>query len=916
VDLAVAMGIPAESIVSASIENSDPGGVGIGTGPLGGFFPRQGSTFAILSTGFASTAGSPDSSGSTSTALEGLNNSQGNDVVQLRLTLAPPVGATCLAFDTAFYSEEFPEFVHSQFNDAFTAEIGGSDLQIINNQVVSPLNFAFDTEGNPVSVNTVFGVSPDTGTTYDGATPVLRAFSPLEPSEFNKVELVLTIQDLGDPYYDSAVFLDNFAWLFGANCSKGAQADSDGDALLDVWETNGIDVDNDGLIDLDLPAMGADPKHKDIFIEVDYMSSAGICILDSCLSDGHPSHKPKDDALKSVIEAFDKAPVPNPDGTQGIRLHIDAGPKSLMNHPVTKDKKWGDLSESNALPHDDELGEWITKCGTVTEDGGCREEYKWDEFDQIKAANFSISRRDVFHYVVFAHKLGATGTSGISRSVPSSDFIVSLGSWTNKIGTNIEQAGTLMHELGHNLGLKHGGDDNVNFKPNYLSVMNYSFQTHGLRVDNVDANLDYSAVKLPDLVESSLDETVGIFNFSPVKIYGTRYYCNGIEQVDNDARTVDWNCNNGLADEISVSQNINKEGDDKEVLQSYNDWKNIRFDGGAVGKLGQTIELPLTTEANEITVDEDALIATPYAVSVKGPGDLFVTSGAALSYEFEIANRGENADTYSLNASSALGWADVNNLPGNVTLDPGHSAVFHIPTNIPATAPIGTQDELVLKAVSTTNPLLVDSVTTLTTINNFPPTANAGPDQTVTILSTVTLNGTASADPDNNPLGFAWTQVGGPPVALSDAGAPAPSFRPTAPGVYTFNLVVNDGQATSAADTAAVAVQDTPLLLLGPNGGEVFTVGDKVNIQWYSSGIDPKKKLKLKWSKNGGAKWKAFKKMRNTGGIAWKLKPKNVTDQARLMICLPRTRKTPEVCDTSDANFTIQGKPGKKHRNR
>ena len=37
-----------------------------------------------------------------------------------------------------------------------------------------------------------------------------------------------------------------------------------------------------------------------------------------------------------------------------------------------------------------------------------------------------------------------------------------------------------MHELGHNLGLRHGGDDLPNFKPNYLSVMNYSFQLTGL----------------------------------------------------------------------------------------------------------------------------------------------------------------------------------------------------------------------------------------------------------------------------------------------------------------------------------------------------------------------------------------------------------------------------------------------------
>ncbi len=39
-----------------------------------------------------------------------------------------------------------------------------------------------------------------------------------------------------------------------------------------------------------------------------------------------------------------------------------------------------------------------------------------------------------------------------------------------------------MHELGHNLGLQHGGADDWNNKPNYLSVMNYLFQQDGLTV--------------------------------------------------------------------------------------------------------------------------------------------------------------------------------------------------------------------------------------------------------------------------------------------------------------------------------------------------------------------------------------------------------------------------------------------------
>src|SRR5438128_225063 len=42
------------------------------------------------------------------------------------------------------------------------------------------------------------------------------------------------------------------------------------------------------------------------------------------------------------------------------------------------------------------------------------------------------------------------------------------------------QSSTLMHELGHNLGLHHGGDEDTNYKPNYLSIMNYMYQLEGL----------------------------------------------------------------------------------------------------------------------------------------------------------------------------------------------------------------------------------------------------------------------------------------------------------------------------------------------------------------------------------------------------------------------------------------------------
>ena len=41
------------------------------------------------------------------------------------------------------------------------------------------------------------------------------------------------------------------------------------DALPDTWELCGYDVDADGIIEVDLPGMGADHRHMDVFVEVD-----------------------------------------------------------------------------------------------------------------------------------------------------------------------------------------------------------------------------------------------------------------------------------------------------------------------------------------------------------------------------------------------------------------------------------------------------------------------------------------------------------------------------------------------------------------------------------------------------------------------------------------------------------------------
>lgn len=95
--------------------------------------------------------------------------------------------------------------------------------------------------------------------------------------------------------------------------------DNDGDGLCDHWETDEIDVDDDGTVDLALhePPYDADPNRKDIFVEIDYMD----CEEGGCQSGDTHDHEPDPDALRAVRQSFADASVENPDGTTGITLH-------------------------------------------------------------------------------------------------------------------------------------------------------------------------------------------------------------------------------------------------------------------------------------------------------------------------------------------------------------------------------------------------------------------------------------------------------------------------------------------------------------------------------------------------------------------------------------------------------------------
>jgi hypothetical protein len=90
-------------------------------------------------------------------------------------------------------------------------------------------------------------------------------------------------------------------------------------------------------------------------------------------------------------------------------------------------------------------------------------------------------------------------------------------------------------------------------------------------------------------------------------------------------------------------------------------------------------------------------------------------------------------------------------------------------------------------------------------VGSSPPVANAGPNQFGVAAGTITLDGSGSYDPLGLTLTYAWSQTGGPSVALSSTNQPAATFTAAAGQTYTFRLRVTNTDNLSSAATVTVS---------------------------------------------------------------------------------------------------------------
>jgi uncharacterized repeat protein (TIGR01451 family) len=253
---------------------------------------------------------------------------------------------------------------------------------------------------------------------------------------------------------------------------KTDTTDADQDGALDCWEANGIDFDGDGTIDYQLPGSGAANRfRKDIYLELDYM-------------DANPNLLP---AINDVIQAFNTAPVDcttaTPPICKGVRLFVQGagagGEDEQINEPDLKKDFLAFQPGTEPITSTTNQVDFDViknrKFGTLAErTTSASNPVPWKRLN---------AKRMVFRYAVVGRLLlNATPPSfntisGLSE-VFGNDLVVTLAGWGSTASPPAKGTvnGTLMHELGHTLNLRHGSQDNTNCKPEHLSVMSYSRQ--------------------------------------------------------------------------------------------------------------------------------------------------------------------------------------------------------------------------------------------------------------------------------------------------------------------------------------------------------------------------------------------------------------------------------------------------------
>jgi hypothetical protein len=370
--------------------------------------------------------------------------------------------------------------------------------------------------------------------------------------------------------------------------------DTDGDGLLDGWEVYGFE--RDGFVEpLDL--YGCDPLRKDVLVEIDWMESPD--------GDARPAAEIVYLAAVDLFRVFR-------DSETGIQAHIDLGPEieSLVPAEVRAAEEAMGTPDFNVFRARPDPRKVITHQDRLPIRPLCQERSAVRSLYDLyfDAAVFRPSRRNVFYYILFAESHQAadvfqSSATGVTTNFADEDARrldlrpagIQVGAFFRRPTSllrperrRFHYAASLLHELGHGLGLGHGGATRdgrwiyVNRKPNYPSVMNRRYQFWGVALDETPGGprprLDFSWGHFAPVQERRVFEPDGLGPRVPnphiLELLGVAH----IESAFF-THNLDWD-HDGEIDLLTYPMDLNSDNAfSDEPFTDHDDWGKFLRDG-------------------------------------------------------------------------------------------------------------------------------------------------------------------------------------------------------------------------------------------------------------------------------------------------------------------------------------------------